>query len=41
MTRVTPNYVRLLVGIEHGDDILPDIQHALKKAAKIRRSKAA
>jgi O-acetylhomoserine (thiol)-lyase len=31
-TGVTPNYVRLSVGLEHIDDILADLEQALKKA---------
>ena len=31
-TGVTPGYVRLSVGIEHIDDILNDLEQALKKA---------
>jgi O-acetylhomoserine (thiol)-lyase len=31
-TGVTPDYVRLSVGIEHIDDILADIEAALAKA---------
>ncbi len=31
---VTPDFVRLSVGIEHIDDILEDIDHALKKAVQ-------
>ena len=30
-TGVTPGYVRLSVGLEHIDDILEDIDQALKK----------
>ena len=33
-TGVTPDYVRLSIGLEHVDDIIADIEHALKKAAK-------
>jgi len=33
-TGVTPDYVRLSVGIEHIDDILQDLEQALKKAHK-------
>ena len=31
-TGVTPGYIRLSVGIEHIDDILEDLEQALKKA---------
>jgi len=31
-TGVTPGYVRLSIGIEHEDDILADLKHALDKA---------
>jgi O-acetylhomoserine (thiol)-lyase len=30
-TGVTPDYVRLSVGLEHSDDILADIEQALDK----------
>ena len=30
---VTPGYVRLSIGIEHIDDIIADIEQALKKAS--------
>jgi O-acetylhomoserine (thiol)-lyase len=33
-TGVTPDYVRLSIGIEHIDDILQDLEQALKKAHK-------
>jgi O-acetylhomoserine (thiol)-lyase len=33
-TGVTPDYIRLSVGIEHVDDILEDIDQALKASAK-------
>jgi O-acetylhomoserine (thiol)-lyase len=32
-TGVTPDFVRLSIGIEHADDIIEDIDQALKKAA--------
>ena len=32
-TGVTPDFIRLSVGIEHIDDIIADIEQALKKAA--------
>ena len=31
-TGVTPDFIRLSIGIEHIDDILADIEQALKKA---------
>ena len=31
-TGVTPGYVRLAIGIEHIDDILADLEQALKAA---------
>lgn len=31
-TGVTPDYIRLSIGIEHIDDILSDIEQALRKA---------
>ena len=31
-TGVTPDFVRLSVGLEHVDDILADIEQALQKA---------
>ena len=31
-TGVTPDYVRLSVGIEHIDDILADLEQALSRA---------
>ena len=37
---VTPGYVRLSVGIEHIDDIIADLDQALR-AATMRKSKAA
>ncbi len=33
-TGVTPDFVRLSIGLEHIDDIIADIEQALKKAAK-------
>ncbi len=33
-TGVTPDFVRLSVGIEHIDDIIADIEQALAKAAR-------
>ncbi len=38
---VTPDYIRLSIGIEHIDDILADIDQALDKAAKKATAKAA
>ena len=39
---VTPGYVRLSVGIEHIDDIIADLDQALRAAtATTRKSKAA
>jgi O-acetylhomoserine (thiol)-lyase len=32
-TGVTPDFIRLSIGIEHIDDIIADIEQALKKAA--------
>ena len=31
---VTPGYVRLSIGIEHPDDIIEDLDHALNKSSK-------
>lgn len=33
-TGVTPDFIRLTIGIEHVDDIIEDIEQALKKAVK-------
>jgi len=33
-TGVTPDFIRLSIGIEHIDDIIADIEQALKKARK-------
>ncbi|MBU1863331.1 MAG: O-acetylhomoserine aminocarboxypropyltransferase/cysteine synthase [Candidatus Omnitrophica bacterium] len=33
-TGVTPDYIRLSIGIEHSDDIIADIDQALKKATQ-------
>ena len=33
-TGVTPDFIRLSIGIEHIDDIIADIEQALKKSAK-------
>ena len=33
-TGVTPEFIRLSIGIEHVDDIIADIEQALKKAGR-------
>ena len=40
-TGVTPGYVRLLVVIEHSDDILADLEQELDKVAKVKTPQAA
>jgi O-acetylhomoserine (thiol)-lyase len=41
LSGVTPGYVRLSIGIEHVDDIIADLEQALKAASASPRAKAA